>query len=74
MPVTLCAVPVYTQETNVRGGGPTFKFLVALFRILALSPSSCHGLLPIFLFCSKNTWGAGMGGGEQGRTKRGDDF
>lgn len=60
MPVIPCSVPVYVQETNVRGGGPTFKFLATLFRVLVLLSSSCHDLLPIFLLLySKNIWGQG---------------
>ena len=60
MPVIPCSLPVYVQETNVTGGGPTFKFLATLFTVSVLLSSSCHDLLPIFLLLySKNIWGQG---------------
>lgn len=51
MPVNLCGVPVYVQETNVCREGPTLKFLTALCRIFTLPPSSCHSLLKSFCCC-----------------------
>ena len=73
MPVIPCSVPVYVQETNVRGGGPPFKFLATLFRVLVPLSSSCHDLLPIFLLLySKNIWGRDGWWGARKDRERGD--